>query len=654
MYGFIVPDVGLALLARATAGEELTLSRVMVGKGVPEGGPAGLTNLVDPVAAATSSVPSVEGSKISFLVEYRNDMNGGLAQGFSISEFGIFARIGVEPETLLYYGSLGDHPQWISPYTAGLESRRFPVSIAVTNAVTVTLDYPAGSFATSEEVAALMDDLTQRLEGEIQDLRDTVDEVIGSHVANHNNPHSVTAAQVGADPAGTSSAAVAAHNASAAPHANMGWAKLAEVYTKPESFADNTKSAYGLPNTAVPDDGFRKLAPTLNIKKGPRFYQKCKVAINADNNSTADIRFGSAYSTRRYMWITPDKTKYLIQESDTNWSMFNAEWQKLWTIIVPSSAWAMIGFDNDTIIFASSSYNTLSMKIYKYTEESASLALSPTGSGTAAHVYYTYQTYHSNAELMICTQFQDTGGGGGSYVYPAKYDKVANTFTTFAQLRLLIISNNYEGANIMPTQCPNGIVVQPRKDNSASSYSGDAILYFIRTDGTTQKVETKPNNSASRGFNLCATSDGFFTLCISEQTLKKYVTTSGTAVLDYTVSGVKSVNSMPMILDGNDLYTSDTDIFNISTKESAIVPQDSYIGSFSNALNGANFGSGTGQVFFYGLGSIAYSTSTVDDVRPKLVHPLKTFPIYRDTLSLTGCTIVNPEMEYLLYFYGGE
>ena len=57
MYGFIITTAGEGLLARASAGEGLTLTEVWVGKGAVEsaGAAKALTALLDPVAKATST-----------------------------------------------------------------------------------------------------------------------------------------------------------------------------------------------------------------------------------------------------------------------------------------------------------------------------------------------------------------------------------------------------------------------------------------------------------------------------------------------------------------------------------------------------------------------------------------------------------------------
>ena len=154
MYGFIITTAGEGLLARAAAGEGLTLTEVWVGKGAVEsaGAAKALTALLDPVAKATSTTPAVAGGQISMLVEYRNDMGGGLEEGFTLSEFGVMAKVGDDAPTLLYYAALGDRAQPVPPIAEGLDVHRFPVAVGVTGEVAVTLEYPAGGWVTREEL----------------------------------------------------------------------------------------------------------------------------------------------------------------------------------------------------------------------------------------------------------------------------------------------------------------------------------------------------------------------------------------------------------------------------------------------------------------------------------------------------------------------
>ena len=158
MDGFIITTAGEGLLARASAGEGLTLTEVWVGKGAVEsaGAAKALTALLDPVAKATSTTPAVAGGQISMLVEYRNDMGGGLEEGFTLSEFGVMAKVGDDAPTLLYYAALGDRAQPVPPIAEGLDVHRFPVAIGVTGEVEVSLEYPAGVWVTHEELEEAM------------------------------------------------------------------------------------------------------------------------------------------------------------------------------------------------------------------------------------------------------------------------------------------------------------------------------------------------------------------------------------------------------------------------------------------------------------------------------------------------------------------
>ena len=156
MYGFVIPTLGWNLLTKLLAGETLKITRVMVGRGVlPDtADPAALTDLVQPVAAGTSTIPQTRNNVASFVVEYRSDLNGGLETGFWLSEFGVFAMDPDIGEVLLYYGSLGQFPQFVTAYTGGaIDIRRFPVAIVLTGDVHVELDFPPLAFMTAEDVA---------------------------------------------------------------------------------------------------------------------------------------------------------------------------------------------------------------------------------------------------------------------------------------------------------------------------------------------------------------------------------------------------------------------------------------------------------------------------------------------------------------------
>lgn len=154
--GFTITKQGWHLLAKLLAGDKLEISKIMVGSGkVPEGvNPGEITELVRPVALATSTVPQVADKQVSFIVEYRNDLNGGLAEGFWLNEFGVYANDPDEGEVLLYYATMGDYPQYVAAYNGqAVDVRRYPVVIALSECYNVELKPPAGAWVTFEELA---------------------------------------------------------------------------------------------------------------------------------------------------------------------------------------------------------------------------------------------------------------------------------------------------------------------------------------------------------------------------------------------------------------------------------------------------------------------------------------------------------------------
>ena len=154
MYGFVVTTAGEGLLARAAGGETLTITGTRVGSGSVAGESAAkaLTALIQDQAAGTYSTPEVSGGQLSMVVEYRNNLNGGLQAGFTLREFGVFARVGDDAPTLMYYAALGDRAPEVPPITEGLDVHRWPVAVAVSGELAVTVEDPSGAFVDDSEL----------------------------------------------------------------------------------------------------------------------------------------------------------------------------------------------------------------------------------------------------------------------------------------------------------------------------------------------------------------------------------------------------------------------------------------------------------------------------------------------------------------------
>lgn len=158
-YGGTVTVDGRILITSLMAGETIEFTRVMVGSGeMPEGvEPIDMTDLVEPVAEAVSTLPSVENGVLYLTVEYRNDLNGGLKNGFWLREFGVYAKTESSPEILLYYATLGDSPQPVNAYQDGrIDIRRYPISIALELDADIQVSYNPGAFITADEAQTII------------------------------------------------------------------------------------------------------------------------------------------------------------------------------------------------------------------------------------------------------------------------------------------------------------------------------------------------------------------------------------------------------------------------------------------------------------------------------------------------------------------
>ncbi len=159
-YGCTPTLLGRALIAKLLASKTLEISRVMVGSGCPDDDttPDTLTDLIAPVAEATSNVPTYDGDTVHMIVEYRSDLNGGLESGFWLNEIGVYAIDPDVGEILLYYGCLGDYPQWVSALSdTGVDVRRFPISITIGEDAEITVDYNTEAWLTAEEAQTMID-----------------------------------------------------------------------------------------------------------------------------------------------------------------------------------------------------------------------------------------------------------------------------------------------------------------------------------------------------------------------------------------------------------------------------------------------------------------------------------------------------------------
>lgn len=152
---YITP-AGRDYIATLLAGDRLEITRVMWGDGIlPEfQDPYELTDLICPVAQATSTHPVARGAVVSFSVECRNDFNGGLTQRHDLTEFAVYALDAVGAEFMLYMGRLDDEPEPMPALNSlYVVVRRFPVAIAfVVEGVDVVMAFDLAAFVTTQDM----------------------------------------------------------------------------------------------------------------------------------------------------------------------------------------------------------------------------------------------------------------------------------------------------------------------------------------------------------------------------------------------------------------------------------------------------------------------------------------------------------------------
>jgi len=167
--GAVVTLAGRKLFAELAATEKpLKISRVMFGTGkMPEGSQPTdmmeLTDLVAPFAEGACTTPIYENDAVSLVLEFRNDMNGGLTETVWLNEYGVFAEGGGGKEVLILYGNLGEYADSVIAYSKGvIATRDYPIAVSIAGLPEVELSFSASAFLTSQEADDLLDRWVKR------------------------------------------------------------------------------------------------------------------------------------------------------------------------------------------------------------------------------------------------------------------------------------------------------------------------------------------------------------------------------------------------------------------------------------------------------------------------------------------------------------
>jgi len=170
--GFAVTAAGRRLFAKlAATARPLKFSKVVFGTGsMPEGSQENdlfqMTELVEPFANGESTTPIYEDDKVSMILQFRSDMNGGLEKTIWLSEYGVFAEDPDGGEVLVCYCNFSSCPDSVLAYNLGGNTiRDYPITIIIGAVSDVKLEFPAGAFLTSEDASELMEACLRRAVG---------------------------------------------------------------------------------------------------------------------------------------------------------------------------------------------------------------------------------------------------------------------------------------------------------------------------------------------------------------------------------------------------------------------------------------------------------------------------------------------------------
>lgn len=134
----VITYAGMALFAKAQAGQEIHFTKMQVGSGqVGTRNPSALTSLIEPkIDIPISSItPNTENKSATII---GNITNKGLTEAVYICEIGIWAKDPNDGEILYGYANCGTYGDYYAPELQGAYSWQYQISAAIGNAANVT------------------------------------------------------------------------------------------------------------------------------------------------------------------------------------------------------------------------------------------------------------------------------------------------------------------------------------------------------------------------------------------------------------------------------------------------------------------------------------------------------------------------------------
>ena len=256
-------DAGRVLLAECQMGAIFTPTKIVMGSGfLPSGTTARtITQVVAPVK--TLSINKKQKANDGTVIIGGVYSNAEVTQDFYFRELALFAKAvkadDTETAEVLYsYGNAGNTADLMPAYTTGtIVERQIDLATYIGNDTKINLTLPSGIYVTFDDIEGINEHIEDKSNPHnvtaaqvgaipaaqkgaaggvaelgsngkvpVEQLPDmnydpagsaaAVQSNLNTHIGNKNNPHNVTASQVGADPAGSAAAAQQAAQTAAA------------------------------------------------------------------------------------------------------------------------------------------------------------------------------------------------------------------------------------------------------------------------------------------------------------------------------------------------------------------------------------------------------------------------------------------------------
>ena len=215
-------DAGRLLLAEVQMGAVFTPTKIVMGSGfLPSGTTARtITQVVAPVKTLT--INKKQKANDGTVVIGGVYSNAEVTQDFYFRELALFAKAvksdGSEISEVLYsYGNAGNTADLMPAYTTGtLVERQIDLATYIGNDTEIDLTLASGIYVTFDDIEGINEHIddknnphgvtAEQVGADPKGSAAAVQDSLNTHTANKKNPHGVTAEQVGADPTGSAAA----------------------------------------------------------------------------------------------------------------------------------------------------------------------------------------------------------------------------------------------------------------------------------------------------------------------------------------------------------------------------------------------------------------------------------------------------------------